>query len=392
MRRTLLLAPFVLAAALAACDTVEPDSLYDPGAQSAPAPVIATVEPAGAAYAGVSLVTIRGEHFAAEPSRNLVYFGPDRATVVQASPTELVVRPPNSPATDLPLRVSVLGAAAFSNPVPYDLLPVAERFGRIAGFEEPFGITVGPDGRVLASLFSTNVSAGIVAVEPGGGRPTYTASTFKWDALQMAPGGDALFGVRGVRAVFRLPEGGAQETYAVAADAGARFTALDLAPDGALWTGGAGGNLYRVPPGGGTPTAFPFAPTVRALVVADGTLYVAADAADGTSAVWRFPIGADGALGEGTPWVDVTAATDGGTALALAAATSGELFVGTDADDPLLLVAPDGTAEPLYPGILDGPLVGFAWGDDGVLYAVRGRTIGTAPDLLRIVTLREGVR
>lgn len=387
LNRTYLLLAGVLLVGFG-CDTGPAPSLFDPDAQSAPDPVIASIEPAGAALAGVDILTITGQNFAPNRDDNLVFFDEERGEVIEATASQLRVRPPNLPKPELGVRIAVLGAENFSNTIPYRLDAAAEAFGNIAGFEEPFALTSDAEGNLYVSLLSDGRSAGILRMAPDGARSTFVETTFKWDGLAFGPDG-LLYAARGVRALFRFAEGAPQETWAVVSNTSERLSTLDFDEQGNVWTGGNSANLYRIAPDAGIET-FPFEANVRDLVVFNGNLFVAATQADGTSKVWRFPI-TDAGLGNAEEYFDVTGQY-GAEAFALAFATNGDLFIGTDAADPILEVLADRTPAALYPGILQPAAVAFAWGAGTSLFMTQGKTDLTEPDLVRIETRREGAR
>ena len=362
---------------MAGCDTGPAPSLYDPDAESAPDPVITSVDPEGAALAGVDIVTIVGSNFSGTAGDNLVYFGDTRGDLLQASTTSLSVRPPNTPQPELELRVAVIGAENFSNAVQYRLEAAAEDFGKIAAFEEPFAITSDDEGNLFVSLFSDNRSVGVIRMAPDGARSTYVETTFKWDAMEFGPDG-ALYAARGVRAIFRFTEGSSQETWAVIQDSAVRIRALAFDAHGNLWAGGPNSGIFRIAPDKSI-RQFGFEPDVTDLVVAGGVLYAAASE-DGTSQVVRLPILASGDLGTAEALFSVSDAR----VHALAVAATGEVLVGTDAVDPVYVVQTDGSADVLYPGILTPAAVSFAWGAGTALYMTRGKTDSTTPNLVRV--------
>lgn len=372
---------------LSACDSGPADSLYDPDATNAPDPVITSVEPAGAALAGVDVVTITGQNFSETPEQNLVYFGAARGEVIEASPTQLRVASPNTPA-EVEIRVSVIGAENFSNAVQYELEPASERFGSLADFEEPFALATDDDGNVYVSLFSDGRSVGIVRITPDGTRSTYVETTFKWDSMVFGADG-LLYTVRGVRAIFRFAEGGAQQTWVVLPDNSATLTAVAFDDDGNLFAGGDNAVIYRVAPDQSV-SEYGFEAKVAALTVFDGYLYAVAEQA-GASKVWRFAVSGSGELGPAEEHFDVTA-FNSATATSLAIAANGDLLVGTDAAEPIVLVRPDGSGETLYPGVLEPAARSFAWGTGTSLYMSRAATSNTTADILRINTRREGAR
>jgi hypothetical protein len=374
------------------CDT-EGTTLYDPERTSKPDPVLNAIAPQGQAFAAVDVLTLTGQNFAPSVDENFVYFEEQRGTVLEASPTQLRVLPPNVVGEALSVRVSVLGAEAFSNPLSYRLDAPAEAFGGIATGEEPFGLTTDVQGNLYMSLFTNGVSSGIKKLAPDGTRSDFITSTFKWDGLRWGPDG-LLYGVRSVRAVFRYPaSGGATaETWAVLPDNALRLLALDFDDGGNLWAAGAGSNLYRID-ANKTVTAYPFVGTVRALKVYNGFLYAAAQQ-DGAYAVFRFPLTASGDLGPAETYFDFASEVDAvANIFSMAVATTGELFLGTDlAADPVVIVAPDGSWSKLHPTVLRPTAIALAWGTAPFLYMSGGRTEATEPALTRINTRREGAR
>ncbi len=365
------------------CDTSPADSLFDEDRPLGSDPIISSIEPPEQTLAGIGTITIVGENFSADPDENLVFFDGTRATVLEASPTQLIVRSPNLPKQGIEVKVTVVDAENISNVLTYSLEPAVERFGRITDFEEVFGIATDDEANVYISLFSSNVSAGIKRLSPEGERSDYASSTFKWDALGLDSDG-YLYGVRNVRAVFRFPPGGgAAQTWAVADDASARFRSLVVDGDDNVWVAGSGGSIYRIDQNADL-TATPVGSTVSALAVAGGFLYAAEEGMP--HHVVRRRIEAGGTLGAGE---ELFAAPDGVEIHSLAVTAEGEVVVGTDADDPLFLVQTNGSSEVFYPGLLLPTATGLAWGTSPTLYIVRGREGGELPDLFRINTQRE---
>ena len=390
------------------CDSGPGESLFDPDPTQAPDPVITSVmpDPTQIVLAGIDEVTLTGTNFSANAAENLVYFNDVRAEVVDASPTQLRVKAPNVPGSDLQIRVAVLGAENYSNLTPYRLVSAVVPFGDLGMADEPTGIASDMLGNAYVSLFSEGSSVGIKRFSPEGERSDYFSTTFPWSDLEIGPDG-ALYGVRGVQAAFRLPEGMPQQTYQVVTGS-ARLSSLDFSPSGAMWSGSREGNVYRVAPGGGSFDQFILPGNIRDLVVFDGALYVAVTA-DNVSRVVRFAIDGDGNLGDEETYVDVTA-TFAAEARALAFAQDGTLFIGTDAGgfvdlderNPVVLVLPDGSTDVLYPGVL-GPeerstyvqIRSFAWDADTGLYAIRrfeirGQETEIFFDLVRIETRKVG--
>ncbi len=386
-RRYVAIAALLFVAAASGCDSGPAASLYDPDRPSAPDPVLASIDPAGFALAGVDVVTLDGSNFSATAADNLAYFNDARAEVMEASPTRLQVQAPATPGADIEVRVAVLGAENYSNGIAYRLEAAVEPFGDIAGFEEPFSITSDPAGDLYVSMNSDGRSAGVLRMASDGARSLFVETSFIW--TDMAYGADdMLYTVRAVRAVFRFSEGGRQEVWGVVPDNSVKLSAIAFDEENNLWAGGNNANVYRIAPDKSV-EAFPFEANVRALRFFDGYLYAAATR-DDASEIWRWPV-SGGGLGEAERYFDVTGEA-GAEAFALAFAANGDLFVGTDGADPVLLVSPNGDGRAFYPGLFLPAAVSFAWGAAPNLYMVQGRTDATPPGLIRINTRREGVR
>ena len=370
------------------CDSGTAPSIYDPDRSALPDPVIESIVPEGSALAGVDIVTITGNNFSAEPANNLVYFEGIRGELLESSPTDLRVRPPNTPLPEIMIRVAVIGAENFSNSVTYSLEAAAEYFGNIVAFEDIFGITTDPDGNVYVSLFSDSRSVGIIRMTPEGERSQYVETTFGWADMAFGPDG-YLYSARSVRALFRFQEGSGQETWVVIPNTSVRLTTLAIDENGRVWAAGKNTDIYSIA-ADKTVTSFPFEAEIRDLALFDGHLYAAGLQLD-TGKVWRFSIDSNGQLGAADEIIDATA-YGGADVFALAVTTSGHLYIGTDAADPVIIVSPGGTWEPLYPGILESPANRFAWGPSGHLYMVGNRTELRDPAITRINTRREGAR
>ncbi len=384
------------------CDSGPAETLYDPDRSALPDPVIQTVSPSAAAFAGVDEVTIVGSNFSPSPAENYVYFGKERAQLVSGSATELTVVPPATPNPEVGIRVSVLGAVNFSNTWTYALEAAIEPHGGFGKVESATAMTTDAEGNMYVGLIVDGVSQGIKRITPDNVRTDYVSSTFQWTAMALGPDG-FLYAVRNIRAVFRFMEGGSQEVFTALTPSSVRLNALAFDASGNLWTGGSHDEIFRVTPEKAV-SRFAFDAEVTALAVSGTTLFAAANDNSG-SAVWSFPIEASGSLGPGTRLHDVTAALGPGKqGTGLAFASDGTIYVATDHADPVWFAAPGGTLSPLYPGVLRQPEVGgsqipavpsldLAWGPDPFLYLLQSRAsgglAGDSRPLIRINTRKE---
>lgn len=387
-RAPLLLLLLAAALSVAGCDFGPAPSLHDSNRAHGSDPVIDSVSPAETALAGVDIVTIEGQNFSAEIDNNLVYFGPSRSTVLDASPVQLRVLPPNTPMADLLLRVAVIGAENFSNGVNYSLEAAATSFGKIQTFEDVFSITADLAGDVYISLVSDARPVGLERIAANGERSRFAESGFGWADIAFGPDRH-LYAVRSVRAVFRFTEGSSQMTWVVIPDMSVKLTAVAVDASGTVWVAGNNAHIYSILPDKSV-RMHAFDANIRDLALSHDHLF-ALGVQNEHQMVWRFEINSDQSLGPAQEILDFTT-YDGSQASSVAVATSGHIYVGTDATDPVLVIAPDGTVDPLYPNILTSPASKLAWGPSGYLYMVRNRTETLHPEITRINTRREGVR
>ncbi len=419
LRMRLLL--FASLLVLAACDSGPGGSLYDPDAQDGPAPVITAVSPEGVVLAGIDEIVVTGQNFSETAGDNLVFFddGAGNAAqgeVIAATPTELRVKVPNLPNPALRLRVSVRGAGDFSNAVDLPLTPAFVPFGDLdpspGVLEGPAAIVGDGTGAVYVSVSRGGNAGGIVRISPEGVSEPFASSRILWGDLALGPD-VPLYGTQAVQAIFKLPS--EQPALPILGNS-VRITAIT--PDGAggIWAGGAAGTptapatpyLYRFDlAGNATQTAFPG--TVSDLRTFDGYLYVSGtrSGAAPEAKVWRLPILSDGTLGPEEVVYDVSADQPGLRPSALAIAADGTVFVGIappvasprdPVEFPVIRVAPDGTAAPLYPGVLPSPVSALTWGEGSSLYLVQSRVpppsgatgYGTPATIFKVETRQQG--
>lgn len=368
------------------CDSGTAPSIYDPERASLPDPVIESVTPEGSALAGVDIVTITGSNFSAVPSDNLVYFGDARGDVMEAASAQLRMIAPNNPLPELMLRVAVLGAENFSNSVKYGLEPPFIEFADVRDFENVYGITTDKSGNVYASFVAHDLPVGITRITPEGERSEFVSSRFFWTDIAFGP--DLyLYAVRSVRALFRFQEGSNQEVFAVIPNSATKLTTIAIDGNGRIWAAGNNAAIFAISPDKAV-ASYDFEADAKDLALFGDYLYVAGRQ-NGSSKVWRFFINSSGDLESPEEVIDVTA-FGGHEAHTLAFATTGHMYIGTSATDPVIVVNPNGAGESLYPGVLTQPAKQFAWGPLGYLYAATNFTETAPAGIIRITTRRLG--
>lgn len=402
-RAVMFVLPLFLAAAViiglfAGCDEEPPPSLITFPTQGGPQPTIAALAPPNVALAGVTVVTITGANFSPVPGNNLVFFNQAQATVMSAAATQLVVKAPNVVDTIVYVKIAVQGAELFSEPFTYRLDPAVVAFGGIPNVVEvPAGITCDNQGNVYVSL-QTEVGGGlgVKKVTPGGVRSDFggTGVAF-WSSLKIGPA-DTLFAARNLAALFSILPGGTSPIWKRLdpQNAGGIFD-FDFDQQLNIWAAGSRDSVYRVARSKDV-KSFRFPGIIRAVRVFQNFLYVGGlvYAADTLEKIVRFPIISSDSLGPAEIYFNFSEAfpiPSEPRVNALTFAADGDLFVGTDsAASTIVIVHPDRTAEPFYPGLLTGRAVSFGWGIGPELYVSTTGSIAAHKRILRINTERLG--
>lgn len=207
--------------------------------------------------------------------------------------------------------------------------------------------------------------------------------------MRMGPGG-YLYLTRSTASLYRIPPGGGSaELFATAVG---RLYDLDFDQGGNLFTAGEGDSLYLVRPDGTTKAVAAYPGTyLRGVRVFNGYVYVAGKVADGQEAVWRNQIISAESLGSSElvfDWSGKLGSSAGIRSLTFAA--DGDMYLGTDGPDAIVVVHADGTHELLYPGVLAPESYAMAWGNGIFLYVNRRNVDPAQKRIIRINMQKDG--
>jgi len=389
-----LLACTLIGVIFIGCKEDAPASLFDPNYVSGPQPKVTSVEPATNALAGVTTLTINGANFSATSANNLVFFDQTLVPVLQASTTQLQVKAPNLPKDSIKVKVAVFKSDLYSDAVLYKLnLAADEKFGSFGTSEEPVAVECDTAGNAYVSMLSSGLGIGIKKFTPAGVRsdysPAFSGAVASWRGMKFGPGG-AMYAVAGRSIIFRVPPGGGASAIWLSGGGLSSLNDLDFDATGNIWTGGPSAvSVFRVKQDK-TVQAFPFTGTVRAVRVYNGYLYVGGKR-DSLEKVWRFPIDGTGSLGAEEEYFNLSslygANSSGVTALTFA--SDGDLLVGTDGPAGIIVVHPNKSYAPMYPGIIIGQTASLSWGRGFDLFQSRVGTPGPKT-IVKINTLKTG--
>lgn len=382
-----LLVVAVLMALGLSCEKEKPIGLYDPHVTFNPDPVITAMDPPDSALAGLVNIAVIGQNFSQTPANNFVYFGKTRVSALEATPTRLVVKSPNVISDSLGVKVAVLGALSFSNVVKYKLVRGVFEWGGFGDFDDPYVVECDKDENLYVVLGSRNVEK----VTPAGERTVYGTVPFALPTgAKMGPGG-YLYVARRSTNVYRVPPGGGSAEKWTTAPG--RVDDFDFGPDGTMYAGGKGEQLYRIKPDGTAAAVASYPNTyIRAVRVFNGHVYVGGrDDTQGGRFIWRNQIRGDGSLVEKEVYFEWSARVDTlAEVLSLTFAADGDLYVGTDAPEGVVVVHPDGSFDPLYPGVLEPSSNYLSWGNDNFLYLCRRSEDPKKKRVLKINMLKPG--
>ncbi|MDZ7294046.1 MAG: IPT/TIG domain-containing protein [candidate division KSB1 bacterium] len=377
----------VLVAAGLNCEKERPIGLYDPAQKYNPDPIITSLEPADSALAGLVTVTVNGQNFSPIAQNNFVYFGKTRVPTLEASPVRLVVKSPNVVADAIPVKVAVLGALSFSNVVNYKLVRGVFTIGGYGEFDEPYVVECDRDENVFVVLGSRNVEK----ITPAGEKQVYGTVPFSLPSgIKMGPGGYLYVGRRST-SFYRIPPGGGAAVKWITAPG--RIDDFDFASDGTMYAGGKGDFLYNIKPDGSAAAVADYPNTyIRAVRVFEDYVYIGGrDDATGRHYVWRNRINPDGTLAPKEVYFDWGSRIDTTSEVqAITFAQDGDLYIGTNAPQAVVVVHRDGSFEPLYPGVLEPASNYLAWGNSNFLYICRRSEDPKKKAVLKVNMLKQG--
>jgi hypothetical protein len=104
-----------------------------------------------------------------------------------------------------------------------------------------------------------------------------------------------------------------------------------------------------------------------------------------------MPILPSDSLGAEQEYFNYSSVSSQGSITAITLDADGDLYVGTDAGDGILIVHPTGVSEPLYPGVVSPGTVSLSWGKGTELIQSRvSITEGVSSSVVRINMLKSG--
>jgi hypothetical protein len=374
------------------CEGEKSQKLYDPNSVYNPDPVITAIEPPDSALAGIVTIKLTGQNFSPVLENNFVHFGKTKATVLEASETQLVVQSPNTVVAATMVKASVLGAISFSNLMPYKLIRGVGEYGGFGDFDDPYILECDRNENLYVALGGKKV----VKILPDETRADFGTTTFSlFSSMKFGPDGYLYIG-RVIKALYRIPPGGGAAVKWISTPG--QVYDFDFVANGMMYTGGKGDSLYLIKPDGSALGVADYPNTyVKAVRVYDGYVYVGGkDNTANQQYIWRNQILTENRVAAKELYFDWGANIDlNSEILSMTFSQNGDLYVGTDslAAAAMYVVHPDQTFEPLYPTVLTSTSSSFyslSWGNGSFLYAVRRSGRMKQTRVIKINMLKEG--
>jgi hypothetical protein len=397
---------FILSASLiviSACDYDAGPQVWNPKETYQADPTITSVDPDGSVFSDAMEIRIIGDNFLSDKEKNVVYFDTEKATVISASKTELVVVRPKIIGDAITVKVTVDGALKVAKFSPYKIYQIVSEYSTFGPTSQLLGLSVD-----LNEILFTFAQGGyLYNVNAEGSRTMiYQASFVQAKSLQLGPHGLLYFNNRS--------KGKAQLT--TVSFAGGVFEEklfctipkacdyFDFDQNGGIYSAWKNTGMYYTDPELVSKEVSAFVDyDVRAIRVFDGYVYVSAaytgkSTTTAKKGIYRAQItnSATGELGSVETYFDWNnsgefTAVDPG---ALTFTEDGDALIGTENANPIFTIHPDGSAGPLYSGLLPPAVSWIYWGNGNYFYYIRtndgagkGSTIG---QLIKVRMTKKG--
>jgi len=357
---------------ISGCDNDYPPSVYDPDVEGLPTPVVNSIVPLDSSWTGVGVITIQGSNFSDELERNVVYFNSDMSTIIEASPTQLVLQSPLTVGDTINVRVAVIGAYLYSNIINYKLKPTVQKWGTFMDDDFMYALAVDTEENVFVSIAKSMMKK----VDIDGNTSQFCATGFlKASYMTFGPDSNLYASVEAGR-VKKIAKFDSKGNESVFASLAGKPSGLDFDSDGNIWVA-AEKEIYRIDPNGAIENKATMTVDLMYLQVYDNTLYVSyIDENAGENKILGMPINIDGSLG--TEEVVFDAAADywdnDVEVLSFIFDDSGLMYLGTNANTNPVRVYDlnTNTVEELFDGLISsGDVYDLVWGSKNFFYAVQ---------------------
>ena len=366
--------------------------------ESVPIPEITQVNPADAAVAGVNTITITGINFLDVPDTNGVYFDNIPAEIISNSATTITVRRPNLATDAATIKVVPNQTLVVAKHGPYRIDSVLETYGSFLDNNALYAATVDDNENLYVIEHASPHS--IIKVSSDGQKETIGTTSYSPFKAVIGPDGRLYMTRNNNREILVFDENSDTEA--------SRWTRLPRGmtvshgvfdDDGYFYTGGDGSDLIIVPPD--PPVADPTITEsgyydndeILGLTIYQNYIYLVVliaspDEQHPELAIWRHSMNGNGTVGDMELVLDLSANEIAASREinSIHFDANGNLFIGTDAEDPILInAAGSNDIDYFYKNILPSNCKQFYWGSNSHIYMIVGDNIlGITWELYRV--------
>lgn len=345
------------------CSQDEPSLVYDPNRGGNPAPVISSIEP-DSAYGARDTIIITGQNFSTSLNTNNgnhVYFDNIPGQIISASQNQLLVIPPYMGNDASVIKIDVPGAYAIGSFSPYKVKLLNPKIRGLANSDVVLTFTIDQSGNIYAVLDQQEgTSRPIVKVTPDGIKSDF--GTFPYSLasdMKVGPDGSLYIQRYNNTKLYKYLSGGGNIQDSITIPRQVKY--FDIDDNLNIYLGGTfnNGELYAADFSGNSKVVGNYRNVkITAVRVFDGYVYVA-DTVTGT--IWRNQIiSAVGDLGNNESYF--THPDLIGNINSIEFSNDGDLLIGTNNEDPIMIVHPDKTIKILYASYLVSPANKIIWG------------------------------
>jgi len=373
---------------LQSCEYDRPDEIFKP-ATGAATPIITNVNPASASD-GITRLVISGENFIPESDANFVYFGTTEGEVLSAQENQLIVSRPVQISGDFMIKVTTRDAF---NPVefgPFSLEPGIVQLGEEDKYNS---IVVDQDENLYADKDEI-----IYKITPDGSITEFSATGFNTSCMRFGNDGTLYLQKRDNRSFYKvIPGGGIPEQLGRIKKAVSYF---DFDQDGFIYSGSIDEGLYITNPDVSSSAEFEGYKdiySITAVRVYDGFVYLAADTITDVdeerySVIFKHQLNGSGTLGERITflnWSDIGIYSQS-KLYDFTFSDDRKIIAVTDSDNPLVVINPEGSIQPLFNGNLTGPATKIFWGSGNYIYYLLTATETVDSGIFRVIMGQNG--
>ena len=339
-------------------------------------PAITAVDPV-MCEAGVQRITLTGNNFSPVIEENSVSFYDtqsgavfEEAEITSASQTEIVIRRPVAAGDSIGIRIEVVvnERVLIAEYEPYRIDPVMEPYGDFYNDKRLAAIAIDQD----ENLYVCQYSGEIYMIQPDGTKYTISEISDTVYDMKIGPDGDLMIITR-ARYISRMHVmTGIIDEWISLPD---RVVCGDYDENGNLYVGGRRSDLLVIHPDLSIEETdlYPREEIID-IRIFDQFIYLLAEV-DDILGIWRHEIlDNSGSLGDRElvlDWSLTGEFTDSDPAC-FTFASAGTIYIGTDHEDPILILNPDfGSIDILYKNIIPDEVADLVWGNGNYLYMIQ---------------------